>query len=298
MRVDELVAALKADRERGSTALADEALAILAQAAREASAADVLGHLGAVARELAAARPAMVAIENRVDQVMASLHAADAPPEALAGIAAQLCEASARNAQAAREAAARVAADALQGQRILTVSWSDTALRALELAAGRRKLAVVVPVGAPLLDGRRAAQRLALAGLEVEAVADAALGRAALDCDAALVGADAVLASGTVVNRAGTSLAALAMAVGGRPFWVVADEAKVTWRDAVPLEEGEPADVWTPPPLVPVRVRNPLFDATPPELVRGYCTEGGVRRSADLAAIAERHRRRAAWREA
>lgn len=284
-----------ADRQRGSGALADEALAILGEAAEHAPAPRFLEELGEVAARLARARPAMVAIENRVNQVMANLHAARAPPEALRGIARGLVDTLRAQAPVEREMAARAAAEAAQGTRFLTVSWSDTAARALELLHARRRVRVVVPQGAPLLDGQRAAERLALAGLEVELVSDAGLGHAALGCDAALVGADAVLAGGVVVNRAGTSLAALAMAMGGRPLWVVCEEAKVTWREALPLEEGDPAQLWKPRPLLPVEVKHVLFDATPAELVRGYATERGLRRRADLAGIAERHERRAAW---
>lgn len=303
MGLEERVAALRADRARGSGALADEALAILGQAAGQLGPEGFLDRLGALALELARARPAMVAIENRVHEVMAALHAAEAAPESLPGIARGLCEELRRRAPVERERAAEHAAQVLAGlggsgaSRVLTVSWSDTVAKALELAGKERVAGVVVPLGAPLLDGQRAAERLALAGLDVEVVPDAALGHAALACDAALVGADAVLGSGVVVNRAGTSLAALAIGIGGRPLWVACEQAKVTWRQAVPLEEGPWEDVWRPSPLLPVRVRHPLFDATPAQLVRGYCTEAGVLRREDLGPIAERHRARAGWLE-
>lgn len=293
--LEERIAALRADTKRGSSALGDEALAILGEAAEQAPAEGFLDAVGDVARALVHARPAMVALENRVHKVMASLLAAEAPPEALRGIAVGLCDAAREQAAQEREGAARCAADALGGRRVLTVSWSDTVARALELAAGKRPLAVVVPQGWPLRDGERAAERLALLGLDVQLVPDAALGRAALDCDAGLVGADAILASGDVVNRAGTSLAALSMAVGGRPFWVVAESAKVTWRDALPLEEGPAEEVWRPNPLLAVKVANPRFDATPAALVRSYCTEQGPLLRPELVRVAERHRQRAAW---
>lgn len=287
------IAALAADTRRGSSALADEALGILGAAAAEAPAPGFLDALDGVARALLRARPGLVAVENRVHKVMAGVHTADAPELALRDIALGLCEAARAQAGAEREAAARCAAEALGGaRRVLTVSWSDTVARALEVAGPRE---VVVPYGWPLGDGARAAERLARLGHAVALVPDAALGRAALDCDAALVGADAVLASGDVVNRAGTSLAALAMGLGGRPFWVGCEAAKVTWRDAVPLEEGPPEEVRALAPLLPLRVANPRFDATPAALVRGYCTELGELPRGGLAAVAERHRRRAAW---
>lgn len=294
--LEQRIAALAADTQRGSSALADEALAILGAAAAEAPGQGFLAALDEVARALLRARPAMVAVENRVHKVMAGVHTADAPEPALRDVALGLCEAARAQGGAEREAAARCAAEALAGaRRVLTVSWSDTVARALELAASKAPREVVVAQGWPLRDGERAAERFALAGLATTLVPDAALGCAALDCDAALVGADAVLASGDVVNRAGTSLAAFAMAPGGRPCWVVCEAAKVTWREALPLEEGPPEEVRAPSPLLPLRVANPRFDATPAALVKGYCTEQGALARGELAAVAERHRRRSGW---
>jgi ribose 1,5-bisphosphate isomerase len=296
--LEDRIDALRDDRRRGSGALGDEALAILGLAAEQAPPGEgFLEALGEVALRLAHARPGMVALENRVHQVMANLHAAEAHPAALPGIAQGLVETLRAKAEQERLAAARVAAQAVEEARILTVSWSDTTAKAFEALAARRPVVAVLPAGAPLGDGLRAAERLALAGAAVEVVPDNALGWAALRCDAALVGADAVLADGTVVNRAGTLLAALAMALARKPLWVACELAKVTWRDALPLEEGLPGDVGAPSPLLPIVVKHPLFDATPAALVNGYCTEAGVLQVQDLAAVARRHRARAAWME-
>lgn len=236
--LEDRIATLRADTRRGSSALADEALAVLAEAAQRAARGRILGELAEVARQLAAARPAMVAVENRVHGVMAALLEAGTHPDDLPGVAASLLQAARGQAQLEREMAARCAAQALRGTRVLTVSWSDTVARALGLAAGGRKLSVVVPQGAPLRDGQRAAERLAMQGLDVELVPDPALGHAALGCDAAL--ADAVLPGGEVVNRAGTSLAALAMAVGGGPSGWCASRPRSRGARRCPSRKGRP----------------------------------------------------------
>ena len=57
--------------------------------------------------------------------------------------------------------------------------------------------------------------------------------------DAVLVGADALLADGTLVNKAGTYLLALAAKDQNVPFWVCAESFKCTTTpaDAFALEE-------------------------------------------------------------
>jgi translation initiation factor 2B subunit (eIF-2B alpha/beta/delta family) len=289
--LDERVAALRADRQRGASELADEALAALADAARGAPPGGAAAALRGAARALAGARPTMAVLANRVHEALDGLQGRD--DAALRALVPARCEEVRARARKEREEAARVAAVQPLGATVLTLSRSSTVARALTLAHAASPRRVLLPAGEPLRDGLAQARALAIAGLEVEVVPDAALGRAALDGDSALVGADALLPDGTVVNRAGTSLAALAIALARRPCWVVAETAKVTWRSALPLEEGPPGQVWAPGPLLPVRVRNPLFDATPAALVRGYCTELGVLARGDLAGLAEEHRRRA-----
>ncbi|HEV8361016.1 MAG TPA: hypothetical protein VGR28_11230 [Candidatus Thermoplasmatota archaeon] len=62
--LEERIASVRADRTQGSGALADEALAILGEAAGVARGPRFLVDLGAVARALARAKPAMVAIDR------------------------------------------------------------------------------------------------------------------------------------------------------------------------------------------------------------------------------------------
>jgi len=285
MDLEGRIAALRADRERGSAALATEALDILEAAARGLPREGFDAALRGVAQQLAAARPAMVALENRVNQVLANALVAEAPEDALPTIVIGLCDAARAGAALERAAAAQQAASLLAAsrpRRVATISWSDTVAEALRAAAKPGPFAVVLPEGAPLGDGKCAAARLGRAGLAVDVVPDGATAVEARRADAGLVGADAVLGDGSVVNRAGTRAVAGALREAGKPLWVVCEEAKVTWREELPLERVEGAS---------------LFDVTPAADVAAVVTERGPQAPRDLAAVAERHRQRAAWAE-
>ena len=115
--------------------------------------------------------------------------------------------------------------------------------------------------------------------------------------EAVLVGADAVLADGAVVNKAGTYLLALAAQDHRLPFYVACESLKVSgehvWRAPVALEEKEPEEV-LPKSMSGVRVRNVYFDRTPAVLVTSVITEDGVFRSEGIGGLVERARRYAA----
>lgn len=197
-------------------------------------------------------------------------------------------------AQEARGQAARQAAALLRGT-VLTHSASETVTKALRMAAregGLRK--VVVGEGRPRLEGRVVARALAEEGIEVVLVTDAAMGLHAREADLALVGADAVLADGSVVNKVGTRLLGLACDRAGTPLHAVADRYKVSSATSVPLEEKEATEVWPDAPRG-VQVRNIYFDRTEAELVRGVVTEKGVLTGAEVGALAASQAAWSAW---
>lgn len=156
------------------------------------------------------------------------------------------------------------------GGLMASCSWSVTAARCLVAIRPER---VVIAEGHRLGDGLRCAKWLAARGLEVEVVPDGALPGAVGEVRAVIVGADQVLADGSVVNRCCTFPLALAADHFGVPFYVACQRIKLGGRAAAPLEEG-PGLFGVLPPGVTSRV--PLFDVTPRELVRGVITESGM----------------------
>ena len=192
----------------------------------------------------------------------------------------------------ADDAAAATAAETVDGDCLVTLSRSGTVREALRRADPE---GVLVAESRPGGEGVGVAESLAVDGTAVTLAPDAALAHelAGGDHDAVLVGADAVLPDGRVVNKVGTRAVALAATREGVPLFVVAAAAKVSTDPDPHLEPGDPTDVYDGDATIDVAA--PLFDVTPPDLVAGYCTERGVLDADDVAAVAAAHRERAEW---
>lgn len=274
------------DVEHGSAYLSVRALESLRdEAGRAAVEGRGLGPVVERANALLDVRPSMAALANRVNRAMADA----ASPS---GVEAAAIEGIDR-AYAADDEAATTAADLLDGGTAITLSRSGTVAAALRRGAG----AAVVAESRPACEGIGVAETLAEAGLDVTLCTDAAVGHvlATRDIDAVLVGADAVLPDGRVVNKTGTRLAALAADREGVPCHAVAACDKIQVDEEPHLESGSPDTVYDGD--ASVAVVNPTFDVTPVDLVDGVATERGVLGPAAIAAVAEEHRELARWRE-
>jgi methylthioribose-1-phosphate isomerase len=97
------------------------------------------------------------------------------------------------------------------------------------------------------------------------------------------LGADRVLADGTVYNKIGTYQIAVLARRHAIPFYSAFPKSTFDFKsraDQVRIEERDPAEVTTirGRRIAPkgVKVFNPAFDATPPDLVTAYVTDRGV----------------------
>ncbi len=128
-----------------------------------------------------------------------------------------------------------------------------------------------------MLEGRRLAQRLCLAGIPVQFGTDAAVFSFLSQVSLVLIGADSVTRGG-VVNKLGTTGVALAARATSVPSYVVCDRQK--WLPpAAPLPQGSQLrpseEVWADAPRG-VNVWNAYFECTPLELFSGVITEEGT----------------------
>lgn len=287
-RVRPTVDSIRADRAHGAAWLSIRALEVLRD---EAALAEDDAPLDTLARALREARPAMTVIENRVARVVAGAiertPAGEQPTPATVEAAARETIETAVTAD--REAAA-VAAEALSGLRLCTLSRSGTVRAAIERADPE---AVLVAESRPGGEGVGVAESLT-DRFDVTLTSDAALASQIADwrAEAVVVGADTVLADGRVLNKVGTRAAALAAAREGIPCYAVAATDKVSPETKV---HGEPA----PDPIyegaAPISVANPLFEVTPADLFAGVCTEDGLLDTSAVTEVASRHRDRREW---
>ena len=209
---------LARDRVRGASALAGDAVGILADAPTDAR--------PELVERLARLRPAMPALEG---MVRAAARLAD--PRELLG------QVEAEHARAAVDAAGRIDPAAV----VATISNSSLVRRVLLLARPSR---VVVSVDGAADEGHDLVRALVSAGLTA-----AAAGPQVSAADVAVVGCDAIFDDGGFVNRLGTRRMLEAMAP--QPTVVVGDRwRRLAGRSPRSWPEPELFEVVPPAPLV------------------------------------------------
>ena len=281
-----------ADRSHGSAWLSFRVLEVLRDRAAEEGLGDDVAawsRLCALADGLRTARPPMAALANRVNRAMYR-----AREEASAEAVGRAAQATLRDAIDAEGAVARRAAAFVSGRRVFTLSRSGTVLAALRLAdppPGRLVIAASEPGG----EGRALAETLAKQGVPVTLVADAAVAQVfeQEQADVVLVGADAVLRSGHVVNKVGTLTAASWARHHHVPCYAAAATDKIRTDDAAPLGEADPAALYDGD--APLDRFYPLFEVTPARYFSGLITEEGILAAADVQDVAFELKTMADW---
>jgi methylthioribose-1-phosphate isomerase len=169
---------------------------------------------------------------------------------------------------------------------LATVAYG-TALGVIRAAreSGKR-LSVIATETRPVMQGARlTAFELQHDGVDVSLIPDTAVGhmmaRGAIK--RVIVGADRVLRTGHVFNKIGTYQVAILANRHGIPFYVAAPISTFDFEsnpDDVVIEERSVDEVVKVggKRVAPkgVRIFNPAFDMTPPELITGIITEKGV----------------------
>ena len=274
----EYVDALRDDRSSGASELARQALSDLMHLAgrHPATQAEQLKtDLLAIADALCRARPSMAAVQNVVGEWRRAVLELDTDQIELLRQAA-ICIAEdliAASRAAVEKIGSRTAALIPPRSCIVTHSLSSTVIEVFRHLS-EHSVRAIVSESRPLYEGHRLAAELASLGVPAQLVTDAQLGHFTARADVALVGADAILRDGSVVNKAGTLLLALAAREAAVPFWVCAESFKRSTLDPgeFPLAEMGAEELGA-PDLEGVRVRNVYFDVTPSSLVGQWINE-------------------------
>ncbi|MFC6824035.1 NUDIX domain-containing protein [Halopelagius fulvigenes] len=291
-RVAPTLPTVREDRTHGSAWIAARALETLRDAAADDD-ADDWESAARTARKLRDARPNMAAVSNRVNRAIAT---AERTPESVR----ERCVTLLRESIDATDAAAANAAERLADSEATTLATLSRSGTVRATVAESDPEAVVVAESRPEREGVGVAEWVASetdarATLTTEAALPTALSE--LDVDAAVVGADAVLPDGRVVNKTGTTALALAAREAGVPLYAVAARDKVRPAgDDWTADEGEASDAVY-DGTESVSVFAPTFEATPADLVDAVVTETGLEDADDVRRIAEEHAENAAWDE-
>ncbi|MFQ5511483.1 MAG: hypothetical protein ACE5EO_06495 [Candidatus Krumholzibacteriia bacterium] len=290
--IDRAVEAIALDRVSGASELALRALRLLSRARplRDAPAGDYRRDIRALARRIGRARPAMAPIRAVTERFLYGI----------AGGRAHDARAACRIACAAAAAiehellgttpavAKRFAGRFDRMRRPLVISYSSQVIAAIE-ATPRRRGRITVCESRPRFEGRRTARVLATHGRSVTVVTEAQIATAAGDCDCALLGSDAIFADGSVRNKSGSYLVALACRERSLPVIILGDRFKMS--DKTPGGETHaPQEVWRSAPPG-VRVQNEYFEHVPAGLIDYIILESGVYRPRNLRDLWEKERK-------
>ncbi|MBA7594362.1 Methylthioribose-1-phosphate isomerase [subsurface metagenome] len=286
-KISRLIEEIKNDKTQGASQLARQAVAVLKVAAEHSQADSVehfLEELKGVGEGLMETRPAMAPIFNIVNRYLNAL-SEGSPSQGLDYLKGLAVAKADELARVSLQAIAEITSCGLglitEGDKIMTHSYSSTVMAVLQEAPAEGKhIEVIVTRSGAGGTGQRIARELGRQGITVTFIDDTAVGLYVSAANKVMVGADRVCADGSIVNGVGTYQLALAAQEAAVPFYVLCETLKFDPRlesGRVDLEEKEPSEVIAPRKLPPqVRVKNPYFDITPLELVRGVVTENGL----------------------
>ncbi len=294
----EVADAIKKLIVRGAPAIGVTAafgLALAAQQSKAKTLPELMTDLDTAFKVLRATRPTAVNLFWALERVMAKAKRAKTLQEARKAVLDEALKMSDEDINANRQMGANGAKLFKDGDIVLThcnagslatVAYG-TALGVIRAAreSGKR-LSVIATETRPVMQGSRlTAFELQHDGIDVSLIPDTAVGhmmaRGAIR--RVIVGADRVLRTGHVFNKIGTYQVAILANKHKVPFYVAAPLSTFDFESSpedVIIEERSVDEVVRVGKrrVAPkgVRVFNPAFDMTPPELITGIITERGV----------------------
>lgn len=270
-------------------------LALAARASKARTLQELMTDLDTAFNVLRATRPTAVNLFWALERVMGKAKRTKTPEEVRKVVLDEALRMSEEDVSANRQMGANGAKLFRDGDIVLThcnagslatVAYG-TALGVIRAAreSGKR-LSVIATETRPVMQGSRlTAFELRHDGIDVSLIPDTAVGhmmtRGAIK--RVIVGADRVLRTGHVFNKIGTYQVAILAGKHEVPFYVAAPLSTFDFEskpEDVVIEERSVDEVVRVgrKRVAPkgVRVFNPAFDMTPPELITGIITERGV----------------------
>jgi ribose 1,5-bisphosphate isomerase len=283
--VEQVAADIAEMETRGAATIADAAADALREQAAESDAETpeaFRAELRAAARHLLDTRPTAVSLPNALRYVLQRVEGDSVPAlrQSTIEAAAVFCDQLDR----AQDDLGQVGANRLQdGDRIMTHCHSTDVLACVAAAREQGKeLTAVVKETRPRNQGHITAEQLRDLGVPVTLIVDSAARRYLDDIDHVLVGADAIAADGSVINKIGTSGLAVNARDRGTPIMVAAQTIKLhpdtLTGHTVEIEmrdESEVVDEGAREVIGDITVDNPAFDVTPPRYLDAIVTEHG-----------------------
>lgn len=210
---------------------------------------------------------------------------------ALKKLASRLCNESLKDS---RDSIKRLAEQGsrliVDGDVVLTHCHSSSVVSVLLAAKKKRKkFSVIVTETRPRMQGIITAKELIKAKIPVEYVVDSAAAYVMKRVTKCLFGADAIMADGSIANKIGTYLMAIAADKFEVPVYIACGSHKFDSKTLLgfpePIEIREAKEIIDPKSLKRAEIFNPAFDVTPPHYIKAVITEKGVFNPVTLATI-------------
>ncbi|MBM3166898.1 MAG: hypothetical protein FJZ83_05650 [Chloroflexi bacterium] len=278
------ISELRNDRIHGAGWLSRQAMGILNLAISQsctANMAALLDEIAATAGEVSKARPTMVSIANYINQFLTEITLAAESVKNVetfkllaANVAKELTKLSEDAANLASTYGGRIISNL---DTVITCSYSSTVCTALELARqDKTKFRVLVAESKANEEafGRFTARQLKEHHIPVEVIPDRSIDKRISGADKAIVGADSILADGSLINGTPTLALAQAAKKADIPFFAICETAKFDMHGYISKATAPESG----------------FDMVPPEMITGIIMEKGIMQTHLIAAYIEEKR--------
>jgi len=132
----------------------------------------------------------------------------------------------------------------------------------------------------PLYQGRRTAKELSKAKIKTTLITDLEINEFLEKSDIVLMGADALLKNGDVINKMGSEMIAQLSQDHKIPVYIIADSWKFSKRD-VKIEEREYKEVWKNAPNN-IKIKNLAFEKIPAKYIKAIISDLGILKPKDF----------------
>ena len=132
-----------------------------------------------------------------------------------------------------------------KAKNILTISRSGTLIQVFKLWKKRkRSLKLIIAESRPAYEGKKMTKELVNEGINVELITDAMSAIYIPRVDTVIIGADAVLKNGNVINKTGSLSLAVLCKYFKKPFYVLSTKSKYINKTKYKIIRNNPDLVW------------------------------------------------------
>ena len=290
-----IISDIKALKIQGATRIAGSAVKCIEITARKSTAKTrpvFIAELQQLNEKLATARPTEPALRNAIKSVLLRVQIYE-DFDTIKKYTVQVCRNYVKELKSMINKIADVGSNQIKdGDRILTHCHSEHVIAILRNARKQGKhFEVFVTETRPKYQGVITAKKLLNSGIKITYCIDAAVGYIMRDVTKVMVGCDAILADGSIVNKIGTFPIAVVANKFGIPVVVAGGtykfDAQTILGHPEPVEHRDPSEVISARTLPKANVINPAFDITPAEFVHSLVTEKGITKPEWVRELAE-----------